>query len=57
MQTGKMRKDRVSGGRHTNRHGNPNGTGRRQTTELDVRMGVLPPAGHADARAGVERQL
>src|SRR6202522_2896003 len=41
MQTGKMRKDRATGGRHAGRHGNAAGQARRLTTELDVRLGVF----------------
>ena len=39
MQTGKMRKDRATGGRHAGRHAGA--TARRATTELDVRVGVF----------------
>ena len=41
MQTGKMRKDRATSGRHAGRHGSTTGSARRLTTELDVRMGVF----------------
>ena len=41
MQTGKMRKDRATSGRHAGRHGSPTGSARRLTTELDVRAGVF----------------
>jgi 5-methylcytosine-specific restriction endonuclease McrA len=41
MQTVKMRKERQTGGRHTNRHGHAGAQARRQTTELDVRIGVF----------------